>query len=109
MTPPTATPSAGSAPASSLVGAYVLAGELAKADGDHKRAFDAYEDKIRDYASISQKVNAGRLMAPATRRGILLRNLLFSSLSLVGPLMKVIDKPATNIDLEDYSRRVVLN
>ena len=85
-----------------LVGAYVLAGELATAVDDHERAFAAYESKIRGYASVSQQVNAGRLMAPATRRGIFLRNLLFSSLSLVGPLMKVIDRPATNIRLEDY-------
>lgn len=88
----------------SLVGAYVLAGELAKANGDHTRAFAAYEERIRDYASISQKINAGRLLAPATRHGIFLRNLLFSSLSLVGPLMKVVDKPATNIELDDYTR-----
>ncbi|MDO9377771.1 MAG: FAD-dependent monooxygenase [Nocardioidaceae bacterium] len=86
-----------------LVGAYVLAGELARARGDHRRAFDAYQLAIGDYASISQKINAGRLMAPASRPGIVLRNLLFSSLSLVGPLMKLIDKPATNIELEDYS------
>jgi 2-polyprenyl-6-methoxyphenol hydroxylase-like FAD-dependent oxidoreductase len=90
----------------SLVGAYVLAGELAQAGGDHQQAFTAYENKIRGYASISQKVNAGRLMAPATRRGIFLRNLLFSALSVVGPLMKVIDKPATNIELDDYSKTV---
>lgn len=27
---------------------------------------------------------------------------MFSSLSLAGPLMKIIDKPASNITLEDY-------
>ena len=43
-------------------------------------------------------------MAPMTRRGIFVRNMLFSSLTVFGPLMKVIDKPATNIDLEDYPR-----
>ena len=90
-----------------LVGAYVLAGELAAAGGDHWRAFAAYENSIRGYASISQKINAGRLLAPATRTGIFLRNLVFSSLSLIGPLMKVLDRPATNIRLEDYSRFVV--
>ncbi|WP_028473850.1 FAD-dependent monooxygenase [Nocardioides alkalitolerans] len=92
-----------------LVGAYVLAGELAKANGAHTQAFLAYENKIRDYAAISQKVNAGRLMAPRTRYGIVLRNLLFSSLSFAGPLMKVIDRPATNIELEDYTPLAVLH
>ncbi len=85
-----------------IVGAYVLAGELARADGDHRTAFTAYENKIRGYASVSQKVNAGRLLAPTTRPRIWLRNRLFSALTLIGPLMKVIDKPATNIKLEDY-------
>ncbi|HEV2636338.1 MAG TPA: FAD-dependent monooxygenase [Actinocrinis sp.] len=42
-----------------LVGAYVLAGEIAKADGDHHSAFAHYEARIRGYASVSQKVNAG--------------------------------------------------
>jgi 2-polyprenyl-6-methoxyphenol hydroxylase-like FAD-dependent oxidoreductase len=90
-----------------LVGAYVLAGELARAGGDHRTAFTAYENKFRDYAAISQKINAGRLMAPATKPGIVARNLLFSALSLVGPLMKVVDRPAANIKLEDYSHLAV--
>jgi 2-polyprenyl-6-methoxyphenol hydroxylase-like FAD-dependent oxidoreductase len=85
-----------------LVGAYVLAGEIAKADGDHTSAFAHYEARFRDYASVSQKVNAGRLLAPGTPWGIRARNLMFSSLSLVGPLMKIIDRPASNIVLEDY-------
>ncbi|MPQ99080.1 FAD-dependent oxidoreductase [Modestobacter sp. I12A-02628] len=85
-----------------LVGAYVLAGELATADGDHQKAFRSYEAAIRGYAAVSQKVNAGRLLAPRTRPGIWVRNLMFSSLSLVGPLMKIIDRPASNITLADY-------
>jgi 2-polyprenyl-6-methoxyphenol hydroxylase-like FAD-dependent oxidoreductase len=89
-----------------LVGAYVLAGELAMAAGDHTTAFAAYQDRIRGYAAISQKVDAGRLLAPRTRTGIRLRNLLFSTLALAGPLMKIVDKPATNIRLEDYPRLV---
>lgn len=90
-----------------LVGAYVLAGELRRADGDHRTAFAAYETKFRAYASISQKVNAGRLMAPGTRPGIRLRNLMFSALSLFGPLMKIIDRPAGNIVLENYQADLI--
>ena len=89
-----------------IVGAYVLAGELARAmsepDADHRAAFATYETKVRGYAAISQKVNAGRLLAPKSLFGIRLRNLLFSTLARVGPLMKVIDRPATNIELENY-------
>lgn len=41
----------------------------------------------------------------ATRFGIRLRNLLFGALTAFGPLMKVVDRPARNIVLEDYERR----
>jgi 2-polyprenyl-6-methoxyphenol hydroxylase-like FAD-dependent oxidoreductase len=85
-----------------IVGAYVLAGELSRAGEDHTAAFAAYEAKYRGYASVSQKVNAGRLMAPGTRLGIKARNLLFSSLAVVGPLMKLVDRPASNLKLEEY-------
>ncbi len=85
-----------------IVGAYVLAGELWRAGGDHQAAFAAYHAKYRGYASVSQKVNAGRLLAPATRMGIRARNLLFSSLATFGPLMKLVDRPASNLKLEDY-------
>lgn len=85
-----------------LVGAYVLAGELKRAKGEHEIAFAAYERKFRDYASVSQKVNAGRLLAPSSRAGILARNLLFSALYFVGPLLKLVDRPAENIALENY-------
>lgn len=85
-----------------VVGAYVLAGELHRAGGDISRAFTRYETLFRDYASVSQKINAGRLLAPHTRIGILGRNLLFAALAVSGPLMKTFDSPATNIHLEDY-------
>jgi hypothetical protein len=47
-------------------------------------------------------VNAGRLLAPRTRLGIVARNAMFTAMSVVGPLVKVFDKPASNIDLPDY-------
>ncbi|GAA0266406.1 FAD-dependent monooxygenase [Cryptosporangium japonicum] len=85
-----------------VVGAYVLAGELARADGDHRAAFARYESTYRGYASVSQKINAGRLLAPGSKAGIVGRNLGFSALSLFGPLMRIVDRPATNLTLEDY-------
>lgn len=91
-----------------IVGAYVLAGELATNRGDHAAAFAAYEVKFRDYASVSQKVNAGRLLAPATRWGIRARNVLFTALKVFGPLMRLVDRPATNIALEEYDTRELL-
>jgi 2-polyprenyl-6-methoxyphenol hydroxylase-like FAD-dependent oxidoreductase len=91
-----------------LVGAYVLAGELHRSRGDFVEAFARYEEKFRAYASVSQKVNAGRLLAPKTRAGIRARNLLFSTLTRFGPLMRLFDSPAANIRLDDYAAAAVV-
>lgn len=88
-----------------IVGAYVLAGESSRANGDHNVAYGQYELKFRTYSKVSQKVNAGRLMAPSTRRGIRARNLMFSAAVLFTPLMKLIDRFATDITLEDYNNQ----
>ena len=49
--------------------AFVLAGELACARGDYRRAFDAYEARLRPF--VEGKQAAGREVCPrfATRRG----------------------------------------
>lgn len=90
------------------ISAYVLAGELARADGDHRLAFARYEDKIRDYARGCQKVadRAGPFLAPRTRRGIWLRDFAHRILvrrPLATWLEKMTVKAAANIQLEDYA------
>src|SRR5262249_30809618 len=52
-----------------LVGAYVLAGELAAAHGDHRVAFARYEQEMREYAKGCQKMGDGvaKLMVPSSR------------------------------------------
>ncbi|GLW99510.1 FAD-dependent monooxygenase [Microtetraspora sp. NBRC 16547] len=85
-----------------MVGAYVLAGELAEASGDHRVAFQRYEEEFRDYAKIAKNGNAGPFLAPRTRRGIRMRNWLFKSGPLLKIMMKMTDKFATNITLKDY-------
>lgn len=86
-----------------VVGAYVLAGELHRAEGDFAVAFARYEAKYRGYAPVSQKINAGRLLAPASRLGIAGRNVLFTALKLFPRLMRAFDRPAKNITLDDYA------
>ena len=86
-----------------IVGAYVLAGELHRAKGDYEVAFAQYENKFRRYAKVSQKVNAGELLAPVTRLGLFLRNRMFSVAFLVLGAMKLMDHFATDIQLEDYA------
>ena len=87
-----------------IVGAYVLAGELLQANGDYEKAYAQYEAKFRNYAKVSQKVNAGRLLAPSTRLGISLRNRIFSAAFLFQGLMKLIDRFATDITLDNYTQ-----
>ncbi|MEC3976187.1 hypothetical protein QMK34_12960 [Amycolatopsis sp. H20-H5] len=85
-----------------LVGAYVLAGELLNADGDHRVAFEAYHRKFRDYAKISRQGNAGAFLAPATGIRMKLRNWTFKSRFLLRAMLNLTDRFATRIDLEDY-------
>ncbi|PPS91204.1 FAD-dependent monooxygenase [Streptomyces sp. MH60] len=60
-----------------LVGAYVLAGELAT-HADHADAFAAYERRIRPFAERNQALatGGGSAVAPATRQEIEARNAL---------------------------------
>jgi 2-polyprenyl-6-methoxyphenol hydroxylase-like FAD-dependent oxidoreductase len=90
-----------------VVGAYVLAGELAMARGDHRVAFPRYVERISGYAKGCQKVgaNTGPFLAPATARGLWLRNA--SQHLLTRPrfsryLDKMTIKAASAITLPDY-------
>ena len=84
-----------------VVGAYVLAGELAVADGDHEAAYARYDEIMRRYAKIAGNSNAGRFMAPKTAWGIRGRNWLLGSRAF-GLMMRHADKAANDIDLADY-------
>lgn len=48
--------------------AYVLAGELARAGGDHRRAFDAYEKRLRPFIEGKQASAAKFIVRIATLR-----------------------------------------
>jgi 2-polyprenyl-6-methoxyphenol hydroxylase-like FAD-dependent oxidoreductase len=52
-------PAVGGGTSLAVVGAYVLAGELAAAGGDHERGFRAYEHEIGDYARRSRAFARG--------------------------------------------------
>ncbi|MFC5825164.1 FAD-dependent monooxygenase [Nonomuraea insulae] len=85
-----------------LVGAYVLAGELAAAGGDHRVAFAEYERQIRPYAKIARNGNAGPFLAPGTPGRMRMRNWTFKYSFLLGLMMKMTDKFATGIELKAY-------
>jgi 2-polyprenyl-6-methoxyphenol hydroxylase-like FAD-dependent oxidoreductase len=86
-----------------IVGAYVLVGELLRAKGDYNIAYAQYESKFRGYAKVSQKVNAGTLLAPATRIGLYARNRMFSIAPVFKAIMKLMDHFASDIVLDDYA------
>ena len=57
--------------------AYTLAGELRAANGDHVRAFQTYEQRLRPYVERKQKGARGFAgsFVPRTALGLWLRNL----------------------------------
>ncbi|MEU4215944.1 FAD-dependent monooxygenase [Actinoplanes sp. NPDC026623] len=69
-------PAAGQGTSMALVGAYVLAGELAAAAGEHRTAFERYESVLRPY--VEQNLAFGRKMAgdmvPGGRLSLAVRN-----------------------------------
>src|SRR3954454_20234507 len=86
-----------------VVGAYVLAGELLAAGGDHRVAFARYEELFRGYEKVSQHGSAGPFLAPPSRLRIKLRDWTFKSRFLLGLMLKATDRFATDIALKDYA------
>lgn len=72
-----------------VVGAYVLAAELA--DADYATAFARYEDRLRAYAEKCQRggERTGRFIAPRTVRGRWLRDTLLSRKPLMDLMLKM--------------------
>ncbi|MFF7725761.1 FAD-dependent monooxygenase [Streptomyces sp. NPDC008001] len=72
-----ATPLTGLGTSLALVGAYVLAGEIAAAEGNHHIAFRRYDEVMRPYVKQAQQLPPGGAsgFAPSGRLGIRLRDL----------------------------------
>lgn len=90
-----------------LVGAYVLAGELAAARGDHRVAFARYGDALRDYVTACQQPLPGgaRAFLPPTRLEIWLRVQLLrvmTRLPLRGKLTGGLQETANAVTLRGY-------
>ena len=77
---------AGQGSALAIVAAYVLAGELARAEGHIEEAFAAYERRLRPYIATKQ-AGAARFasaFAPRTAFGVWFRNLVIQSFAIPG-------------------------
>ncbi|MDT0570951.1 FAD-dependent oxidoreductase [Streptomyces sp. DSM 3412] len=69
-----AAPTSGRGTSQALIGAYVLAGELARADSDHTAAFITYEKAMRPFVTEHQAVGregAERFFMPAPSQEVL--------------------------------------
>ena len=67
-------PASGQGTSLALVGAYVLAGELAEAKGDYSTAFARYEHTMRGYVAANQKLaNSVKDFVPQTQTQIWFR------------------------------------
>ncbi len=90
----------------SLVGAYVLAGELSR-HSNHRDAFAAYERLLRPYVALAQKLPPGVpwIAHPKSRLGVSLLHMVLRLAS--SPLLRRIERPfgssANEIQLPDYS------
>jgi 2-polyprenyl-6-methoxyphenol hydroxylase-like FAD-dependent oxidoreductase len=96
----------------SVVGAYILAGELSRHD-DHSDAFAAYDKAFRPYVTEIQKLPPGvpRLAHPKTKLGIFFLNTILNLISSkfvkkIGQLFFDKNKSSTDdtIGLEEYGK-----
>jgi len=101
------TPLTGLGTSLALVGAYVLAGELAAADGDHRVAFARYEQITRPYVTRGQQLPPGgiRGFAPDSAIAIGLRTASMRWMSR-WPMRNLLARQfakAADIELPDYA------
>jgi 2-polyprenyl-6-methoxyphenol hydroxylase-like FAD-dependent oxidoreductase len=102
-----ASPLSGMGTSLAIVGAYVLAGELHAAGGDHVRAFAEYDVRMRGFVAACQKqgVDGARWFIPASRWFTAVRNLTFRMLPYL-PWRKLIDelplKVGNSVELATY-------
>jgi 2-polyprenyl-6-methoxyphenol hydroxylase-like FAD-dependent oxidoreductase len=90
-----------------IVGAYVLAGELASG-GDFESATARYEARMRPYATGCQKgaARVGSFFAPRTRAGLWLRNATYGLLTsrvMTGVFERLVKESASDFALPEYA------
>ena len=68
----------------SMIEAYVLAGELHRADGDFRRAFAAYETQLRSFVTAKQQaaIRFRGFFTPQTGLSLKMRNVAVNALSV---------------------------
>lgn len=107
-----ASPMSGQGTSLALIGAYILAGELAAAKGDYKSAFAQYENQLRPFIKLNQElgIKAAELMHSQEKNNLL--TWLMTQLMQIAPgrLIKFfinrsthrIQQAANSITLKEY-------
>ncbi|MCX4747989.1 FAD-dependent monooxygenase [Kitasatospora sp. NBC_01287] len=102
-------PLSGQGSSLALVGAYVLASELGRAQGDHTAAFAGYETRMRDYVQQNQKLAKDNVtrFAPTSWGAIRFQNLAIKTMKYL-PWRGYIIKQATQ-GLREASNAIALD
>lgn len=107
-----ASPMSGQGTSLALIGAYVLAGELASAKGDYQTAFEQYENELRPFIKINQELGlrASKLMKSHENNNLM--TWLLDQLMRIAPGRLIqffinrstrrIEQAANSITLKDY-------
>ena len=94
-----------------IVGAYILAGEIAKNPRDHRAAFASYETAMRPFVVKAQKLIAGgpQMANPETAWGIAIMHWFLAFISWTGLLTfvgKYAGPPVDAIVLPEYEMKL---
>jgi len=97
---------AGQGSALAIVAGYVLAGEIARANGETAVGLAAYEGRLRPYVAAKQ-AGATRFagaLAPRTRFGLWFRNMVIRSLGIPGVAKLAVGREIIDrLDLPEYA------
>ncbi|MFZ1951500.1 MAG: FAD-binding domain [Pseudolabrys sp.] len=99
---------AGQGSALAMISAYVLAGELADADGRHEQAFDKYEAFLRAYINTKQRgaERFAAVFAPKTRWGLWFRDQVIKTFAIPGLARLAVGRDIIDtLQLPDYRWR----
>ncbi|WP_405167700.1 FAD-dependent monooxygenase [Nocardia sp. NBC_01499] len=104
-------PLSGNGTAMALIGAYVLAGEIAAHAGDPEQALARYEEVLRPFVAKAQELQPGGLKAITPKTAFAIRagqtvSKLMTSKVMKPVMMKMLTK-TESYDLPDYSAQTV--
>src|SRR6185312_2255369 len=88
-----------------LTEAYVLAGELMRADGDHSRAFAAYQERLRPFIKAKQ-ASAERMLGffvTKTQFGLWFRHVAMRAMNFPPVATLLGGSVRDEFDLPDYA------